>query len=374
MRVRVVALVVRREIVERVRTRAYQISTLIVVAAVAVATALPHVLHDSQRHYKLGLAGRADAGSVTAAARGTGITLELRRVDRSTVPAELRRGSVQAVLVDERRLVVRRDLDPQLRALVQAALVGALPQVEVTRLDGPGPSSDTTNVAIGAVILLYFALICSGTWVASGIVEEKSSRVVEVVLSAVRPRELLAGKVLGIGAVALAQVAAATISATVTGFVSGAVRLPDNFPAAAASVIGWFVLGYALYACAFAAAASLVSRQEDLPAVTTPVTVVMAGAFLAALTSAEHPDTVLVHVLSLVPFFSPLLMPVRIAAGSVGAWELSAAVLLTVGLVAAVAWLAARLYADTALRGGARLPLRAALRGGAGRAVPTRAA
>jgi ABC-2 type transport system permease protein len=63
-----------------------------------------------------------------------------------------------------------------------------------------------------------------------------------------------------------------------------------------------------------------------------------------------------------VPFFAPLLMPVRVAGGAVGAWELSAAALLTVGVVAAIAWLAVRLYADTALRGGARLPLRAALR------------
>ncbi len=92
------------------------------------------------------------------------------------------------------------------------------------------------------------------------------------------------------------------------------------------------------------------------------MTVVMAGAFLVALTSAEHPDTTLVRALSLVPFFSPLLMPVRVAGGSVGPWELAAAALLTVAVVAAVAWLAARLYADTALRGGARLPLRAALR------------
>jgi ABC-2 type transport system permease protein len=283
-------------------------------------------------------------------------------VSRASVRTELRRGTVQAVLVDERTLVVRHAADPQLRAVVQTALAGALPQVEVSRLQGPGRSNDALRVAIGAVILLYLALVTSGTWVASGIVEEKSSRVVEVVLSAIRPGELLAGKVLGIGAVALAQVAAATASAAATRVVLHSLSLPDNFAAAAAGVLGWFVLGYALYASAYAAAASLVSRQEDAPAVTTPLTLVMAAAFLVAMTSAQHPNSLLVHVLSLVPLFAPLLMPLRIASGAVDAWEIAVAVVLTLACIAATAWLAARIYAATVLRGGARLPLRSALR------------
>jgi ABC-2 type transport system permease protein len=269
---RTVLLVARRELVERVRTRTYVLSTGALVAGVAVAVTVPHAL-------------RSSAGSHAA----------------------------------------------------------------------------SVNIAYGAAILLYVALVLAGTWVTSGIVEEKSSRVVEVMLATVRPGELLAGKLVGIGLVALGQVAAAAGSAVATALAVGSIALPHTLSLTALEVIGWFALGYALYATAFAAAASLVSRQEDAPAVTTPLNAVMIAAFLTSMTAAEHPAGELTRVLSLTPPFAPLLMPVRQAAGPVPAWEVALAVALALGAIAVAVRAAATIYGRTALHAGARIPLRAGL-------------
>lgn len=376
MSTRTVFLVARREVVERVRTRAYLLSTLVLVAGVVVAAIVPHFLEDKQRHYELGLAGTTGAEISTAlsvTASSTGDQIDLRSIPRARVPAELERGSVQAVLVDGHTLVVRREADPRLRSLVQTAVAraqlavlleragvreAAVPRVEVTRLEPASGGAASGNVAIGAAVLLYAALIFAGAWVATGIVEEKSSRVVEVILAAVPPRDLLAGKLLGIGVVALAQVGAATIAGATAALAVGSFELPDGIPFAAASLVGWFAIGYALYACAFAVAASLVSRQEDAPAVTTPINVVLGAAFLTAMAAAEEPAGLLTRILSVTPPFSPLLMPVRTATGDAAVWEQTVALLLALATLAALVRLAAHVYAGSALRVGARISLR----------------
>jgi ABC-2 type transport system permease protein len=272
-----IVLVAQRELLARVRTRAYALSTAALVGGVALAVAAPHVL---------------------------------------------REGAAQAVRGDEH---------------------GA------------------RNVAFGAAILLYSALVLAGTWVASGVVEEKSSRVIEVMLAAIRPGELLAGKLIGIGLVALGQVAAAAAAAAATAVAVGSLDVPRSIPVTALIVVGWFVLGYALYACGFAAAASLVSRQEDVPTVTTPLNVVMIASFLTAMTVARRPDGLAAQALSLVPPFSPLLMPVRAAGGGVPAWQTATAVLLGLAVLAAVMRVAVAVYAGSTLRSGARLSLLGAL-------------
>lgn len=371
-----VFLVARREVVERVRTRAYLLSTLALVAGVVAAAIVPHFLEDKQRQYELGLAGTTPSGISTAlavTAHSTGDQIDLRPVPSARVSAELERGSVQAVLVDGHELVVRRDADPRLRALVQTAVAraqlavlleragvreAAVPRVEVRRLETGSAGAATGNVAIGAAVLLYAALIFSGAWVATGIVEEKSSRVVEVILSAVPPRDLLAGKLLGVGIVALAQVGAAAAAGATAALSVGSLELPDRIPFAAASLVGWFAVGYALYACAFAVAASLVSRQEDAPAVTTPINVVLGAAFLTAMAVAEEPAGTLTRILSLTPPFAPLLMPVRTATGDVAAWEPAVALLLALAALAGLVRLAAHVYAGSALRIGPRISLR----------------
>jgi ABC-2 type transport system permease protein len=264
-------------------------------------------------------------------------------------------------------LVAQRELLARVRTRAYALSTGALVAGVVLAVAAPHALRVTAtgtvqqhgarNVAFGAAILLYAALVLAGTWVASGVVEEKSSRVIEVMLAAVRPGELLAGKLLGIGLVALGQVAAAATAAATTAIAVGSLDLPRSIPLVALAVVGWFALGYALYACAFAAAASLVSRQEDVPTVTTPLNVVMIASFLTAMTAAGRPDGLAAQVLSVVPPFSPLLMPVRVAAGGVPAWQTVTAVVLALAALVAVTRAAVAVYAGSTLRTGARSSL-----------------
>ena len=128
-------------------------------------------------------------------------------------------------------------------------------------------------------------------------------------------------------------------------------------------LIVWFLLGYAAYSLAFAAVASLVSRQEDVAAAVTPVLMLLIiGYVIGVSTLPSHPDSGFVATLSLIPVFAPTLMPVRLALGVVPAWQ---AVVSLAGIIAAIPlllWLAARIYRNAVLRSGARVRLRDAWR------------
>jgi ABC-2 type transport system permease protein len=130
----------------------------------------------------------------------------------------------------------------------------------------------------------------------------------------------------------------------------------------AVSVVLWFVLGYAFYAAIFAVAASLVSRQEDLGTVLTPTTLVLVGAFIVGIQAASDPAGTLATVTSYVPGLSPLVMPVRQAAGDVAPWEIALSVLIMVVAIALVVRLGGRVYAGALLRTSGKTKLREALR------------
>lgn len=347
------------------------LSTLVLVAVVAGAIALSHLTSAAPRHYEVGLSGRVPAAiapELAAAGRSDGVAVRTRRVPAGQVVSVLRAGRVQAVLVGADRLVVLHNPDPQLRAFVLAALLAVQLKPEpvihlsVNSLERERAASTYgRSVAFGAVILLYLALVLTGAWVATGIVEEKSGRVVEVLLSAVTPRDLLLGKLLGIGLVALGQVTAAAVTAVAAALATGSHHLLSGLFVAAPSAIAWFAVGYALSACAFAAAASLVSRQEDLPGVTTPLNAVIAATFFAALEAAQQTSGSLTRLLSLLPPFSVMLMPVRLIEGAPELWEVAVAgALALVALVGAVA-LAVVAYSRSVLRTGGRVRLAVAL-------------
>src|SRR6185503_4699528 len=160
------------------------------------------------------------------------------------------------------------------------------------------------------VALLYLALLLYGSMVAQGVVEEKSSRVVELLLANVRPWQLLSGKVLGLGLVGLIQL----FSVGAVGLLLAILTQVVTLTGAAAGRLAWglrrYLLGYLLYATVFAAVGSLVSRQEDVQSVLMPITVVLVMAFVlgfAVLTSSPTGPTA--TVLSLLPPLSPILMP-----------------------------------------------------------------
>jgi ABC-2 type transport system permease protein len=248
--------------------------------------------------------------------------------------------------------------------LAEAGLTGLdVPEVGVRALD-PDADAEGQRVvtAIVGVGVLYSLLILFGQFVAQGVVEEKSSRVVELLLATMRPWQLLAGKILGLGVLGLGQILV-IVTVGVTGALTfDLVDIPGELIGTAVSVVAWFVLGYALYASIFAVAASLVSRQEDLGTVVTPTTLVLLGGFIVGLQAASDPGGTLATVTSYVPGLSPLVMPVRIAAGTVAGWEIALAVVLMLVAVGLVVRVGGRVYAGALLRTGGKTGIREALR------------
>lgn len=212
-----------------------------------------------------------------------------------------------------------------------------------------------------------------GNWVAFGVVEEKSSRVVELLLATLRPWQLLAGKILGIGALALGQLVVVTGTGLGAALLTGAVHIPSDGYGIIAQVFAWFVLGYAFFASAYAAAAALVSRQEELNNVTGPMTLVLMASYFLAIFVSQSPKGTRAHVASLVPPFSAMTMPARAAAGLVPGWEVVLAVVLMLVATAVLVRLSGRVYAGAVLRTGARVKVGEALRATAGHATsPTK--
>jgi ABC-2 type transport system permease protein len=243
-----------------------------------------------------------------------------------------------------------------------------------------------SGFAIGFVlaIALFMAIVLYGQWIAYSVAEEKSSRVMEVILGAATPFELLGGKVVGVGALAITQyvivfvpavlalVFQGQIAALILGGSAAAVSLPTGLSIPLLLAFGvFFVLGFALYAVLYAGAAALVSRTEDINQMVAPMTLVSTAGYLVAVYSSTgliDPSSKLVVVMSFIPFFSPYLMLSRLGAGEAGAIDVIVAIVILALTVPAALWVAARLYSAGVLMYGQRPSLRLMFRVLRGRA------
>lgn len=233
--------------------------------------------------------------------------------------------------------------------------------LQVTSLeDAPTLPPRQMLVALGATSILYLLLLVYGNRVAQSIVEEKASRVIEVVLAAIRPTQLLGGKVLGIGGVSLVQ---ALVFAILIG--GGVLVATDVAPTPTdleliGWVVAWYVPGYALYAMLFAVVGALIPREQDMQSAAVPVMVpILAGLFAVQLTTF-NPQSTLSTVAGLVPLTAPMVQPVRMGVGIGPAWEPIVAAGLTLATVAVLVPVAARLYAGGVLNTRTKVSLRRA--------------
>jgi len=202
-----------------------------------------------------------------------------------------------------------------------------------------------------------------GTQIAMGIGEEKSSRVVEVLLSSVRPVQLLIGKVLGIGLLALAQTAAMVAVFIVAGLAAGSSLVHGAAIGIVVTGGVFIVLGYAFYCTAYAAAGSLVSRQSDVNSVVFPVQIPLILAYALSYTVIySNGANTFYHVLGFLPPTAPVAMPVLYAAGDVPVWQVVVSAILCAAGTVWMARIATGIYTRSILRTGARIPLRQALR------------
>jgi ABC-2 type transport system permease protein len=228
-------------------------------------------------------------------------------------------------------------------------------------------------LATAFVILMFMAIQVYGNWVASSVAEEKSSRVMELLITAATPRQLLFGKVLGNGAAGLTQYAVVLVAAGVgylaqgrledvllgSGPNGGGGAIPGVTPPVLLAFGIFFLTGFVLFSILYAAVGSMVSRQEDVQQIAGPLTFLGLGAYLLSFLAINVIDADWVKVLSFVPFFSSFLFPARVVLSDPAPWEYLLSIgLLLAGILGAL-WVAARIYAAGVLLYGQRPTIRA---------------
>jgi ABC-2 type transport system permease protein len=389
-------LVAAREVRERIRGRVFRIGTLLILAVVAGAIVIPVINRGKSRPEQAGVVGALPAplrAAIVAAGASAGTAVRLvPEAGAQAARAALRSGRVDLAIVDAREVVVNKAIGATdtsttaqlVRAVArtlgvdeafeaaglsaaQAAQLARARPLPVTSLEtGPVPEVARTTSIVG-LILVFVMLTQYNAWTLIGVMEEKSSRVVEVLLAAIRPVHLLAGKVLGIGLVAFAQ--AALIVAVAVGLAQavGSDLLHGTAPLVLFSTLLWLVLGYAFYCWVYAAAGSMAERQDQVQSLAFPLSVPIIFGYIISLTvlSSGSPSAFF-DVLAYLPPTAPFAMPVLVGLGRVTWWEFTASAALSVLCTVAVARLATGIYRRAILRTGRRVRLRDVV-SGAGR-------
>lgn len=386
--------VARRDFMQRARSKAFLITTLVTIAA--IFGLVPLIAQDvlNPPPVVVGTVGVTPPGfepRLKAVAEAFGFEVKLEKAD-SLQSAEQKAtdGDLDVVVVDGRELVFARSQDARLSAALNAVVQGisrdaaiadlGLSAEDAARIVAPPPLDERVvaepdpedmprrvGAEIGA-ILLYMAILIFGQFIMMGVMEEKQSRVVEVVLSKVKPERLLTGKILGIGLLGLIQLVA------IGGAILGAVLMLDipgvSLPSLSLGLLSrtlfWFLLGFSLYAVLYGALGATVTRQEDAQgAAMLPVILLLPGYFIS-FTAIEDPDGLAAVIGSLVPFSAPIVMPVRAATGTVPVWQVALSIALVVLTTLIVIRLGARIYRGAVLSIGRKVKLREAFKAAAG--------
>lgn len=371
-RVRVLA---DRELRARLAEKSFLVSMVVSLLAIVAFAVLPKLLAGSPSTWEIGAAGadavtvaRASAQHAPAEREATAVELDSEAAARRAVAD----GTVDVAVYPDGRLLADSELEDELETILRQAIsadqlaarltaAGVAPEevaelaapvpTELDLLDAPDEAHDRRlGFAAVGVTLLFTQLLGYCYWVASGVVEEKSSRVIEVLLAKVRPRELLAAKVAGIGALGLGQLIAFVVVGLVSFTLADRFPIPPGVWPLAGVVLLAFVAGYVLYASLFSIAGAMAARAEELQATSTPFSMLLSGSFFAAIATMSNPGGGAAQVLSMIPFSAPLLMPIRIADGSVQPWEVALSGLLVVATAIILVVVAERLYRGGVLR------------------------
>ncbi len=380
-------LVARRDLRERGRSRVFRIGTVVVLLVVAAAVVVPVLLHGRGTHVRVGVVGPvtgAERRLIERAGRTVGASVQVvGEADRAEAARALARGSIALAVVGHRYLLLDRalplgaaspaalvtaELSLQLGTEAQLAAAG-VPAGEAARLADPAPlpvhslkpaakNETTRNTAVYGLILVYVLLSQYCSWIMLGVIEEKSSRVIEVLLATIRPVQLLAGKVGGIGLLALGQAALLVGAALGLAAAVHSSLISGTAPVEVLAVLVWLVLGYALYCWVYAAAGSLAERTEHAQSLAFPLTLPMLVGYIVGLTqvTATAPSPLL-EVLAYLPPTAPFDMPVLVAQGAVSWWQFLLACLLSLLAPAGMVRAATLVFSRAVLRTGRRVRL-----------------
>lgn len=375
-------LVARRDFWVRLRERSFIVSSLINLVVISVLIVLRAVSGGGTPSYELGVVGQSAVADRLAGLDPQALGFELTITafdDPASAQAALTDGEVNAVLAGD-ALTGLHTIAPQLRQAVQSSAISLRIEQRIDDLGGDaadiGYVADASPIALGVldagsptrerdggiafvvVILLYGQLFGYGVWVASGVIEEKASRVVEILLATIEARQLMAGKILGIGTLGLAQLVCIAGFAVALGAIAGAIDVPASAIAGAAVAIFYFIMGFAFYASLFAVAGSLVTRMEELQNALVPINLFIFISFFISIGALADPDGTLVTIASVLPGSSALAMPVRIVLGAATPAQVGLSILLSLGATAVLIPASGRLYSGAVLRTGARVKVR----------------
>ena len=226
--------------------------------------------------------------------------------------------------------------------------------IKITKFGEAEDSGETFLVAVSLAMLLYMTLLMYGVITMRSVLEEKTSRIVEILISAVRPFQLLTGKILGVAGVAFTQymiwIASAALLGTYGAVVVNTLRPTADFPHIHLSAglliypVVYFVLGYLLYASLFAAVGAAASNEQDAQQLQWPIMMPLIFSFLMYILVVRDPNSHMVVLLSEIPFFSPILMMLRIAAEAPPFWQIGLSIVLLALTTVGVAYFSARIY------------------------------
>jgi ABC-2 type transport system permease protein len=387
-----------REIREHGRSKSFLITTEVSFLLVAALVIVPGLIGGDTAEYTVASVGEGNEPIVSAAEQlgnasdeegaEPSVAIDLQEYD-SVEAAEtaMDEGDLDAILIDGSEVIVE-----SLGGFGESALLGLLQQgaasvqleaivaeggetaadvievmtsdpLETTTLSGQEPGDETRGaVAYAGLLLLYMAVLLYGNWMLTGVTEEKSNRVVEVLLSSVKAWQILAGKIIGIGALGIAQFAGTILIALLALRLTDAMELPSLDAALVFNLVLWFILGFLLFAVMYGAAGSLVSRMEDANTVAFPMSMIAVAGFFVSIPALSDPDGTVAVIGTFIPFTAPFVVPVRAALEAIPAWQYIAAVVITIATIVGLVLVAGRIYAGGLLQFGTRVKLRDAWR------------
>ncbi|MFC4334860.1 ABC transporter permease [Salininema proteolyticum] len=373
-----IGLVAAREVRVRGLSKSNIIALVVTVAAVALLALLPN-LFSGDDSYTVGVAGENSQAMAAALEQSDDPEIEVEQYG-SVDEAEqaVKDEDVEAAVTDT-DLIVNNGVGQTLQLVLTSVhqSVASAAQLEAQGLD-PAQVAEAMSVPplnevdvstsggwsgvsyfFGLFVSLFmmFMIMMPVQYIAMGVIEEKSSRIVEILLTTLRPWQLLIGKILGLGVVSVVTMVAVVITGLTAAAFSGALPdMPDGTAGVLFSTLGWWVLGFALFGSLAGGVGAMVSRQEEAGAVLTPITLLIIAAYMGTNISVlTDPDSGLSQAMSMIPPFSAIAMPARTAMTSVPMWEVAVAVAgLALAAVGAIA-LGATIYRRTVLHVGSRL-------------------
>ncbi len=349
-------LVAEREISTKLRSKAFLISTGILLLFVLGGVLFGGIMSNTG-----GFGGTTKVAVVseTASQVNPEAFEQVVVVDRAAAEAAVLSGEVEAAVVPGGDTAVNLTVlaaDSAPMGLVQA--LSAVPSVELL-----APTTDNPFLAylmaVAFGVVFMFSAITFGTTIAQSVVEEKQTRIVEILLATVSARTILAGKIIGNSLLALGQVIAIVALASVGMLATGQDLLIGELGTSLIWFVILFAFGFVLLAALYSALAALVSRQEDVPSATSPVMWLIMIPYVAVIFFNDNPQ--ILGIMSYVPFSAPVGMPMRIYLGIAEWWEPLLSLAVLIASIAVVWWFGARVYAASILRTGGRVKLREAL-------------